>query len=119
MRIYSSLPESVDRLTAGAIAIGNFDGVHLGHQALFAEVRRTGKRPCALTFDPHPARLLAPAYAPPLICERSRKLELIEGQGVTDLVEQTFDKAFMATDAGAFEQLLVRTGVSDVVVGHD
>src|SRR5438105_12754691 len=119
MRIYSSLSGSVGRLTSGAVAIGNFDGVHLGHQALFAEARRTGRTVCALTFEPHPARLLAPEYAPPLICERPRKLELLAGQGVAALVEQPFDRAFMATEPGEFVEMLLRTGVSDVVVGHD
>jgi riboflavin kinase/FMN adenylyltransferase len=119
MRIYRSLSETVDRLTNCAIAIGNFDGVHLGHQALFTEARRTGHRPAALTFEPHPARLLAPEYAPPLICTHARKLELLAAQGVEELVEQQFDRAFMATEPGAFVELLLRTGVSDVVVGHD
>src|SRR4051812_16652262 len=121
MRIHNGLAASVQSLTRGAIAIGNFDGVHLGHQALFAAARRdaAGSPVCALTFQPHPARLLAPQYAPPLICELPRKRELIAACGVTDLVEQRFDAAFAGTDASRFVEMLLATGVGEVVVGHD
>lgn len=120
MRIHQSLRGSVDRLTHGAMAIGNFDGVHLGHQALFAVAGRNRAGPvCALTFQPHPARLLAPQYAPPLICELPRKRELLAGCGVAELVEQPFDAAFMSTPPHEFVAALVATGIGEIVVGHD
>jgi riboflavin kinase/FMN adenylyltransferase len=123
MRIHSSLSESVNRLTRGAMAIGNFDGVHLGHQALFDAARRDsvplGGPVCALTFEPHPARLLAPQYAPPLICEKPRKRELLAACGVQDLIEQTFDKEFASLEPSRFVELLIATGIGEVVVGHD
>src|SRR5260370_2130480 len=123
MRIPGSLEASVKMLSRGAAAIGNFDGVHLGHQALFEAARRgaasLGGPVCALTFEPHPARVLAPAYAPPLICELSRKRELIAACGVTDLVEQPFTPQFAATQPARFGQMLIATGVGEVVVGHD
>ena len=120
MRIHQSLSGSVDLLTRGAVAIGNFDGVHLGHQALFAAARRNARGPvCALTFEPHPARLLAPQYAPPLICVLSRKRELLAACGVAELIEQPFDAAFMASAPGEFVAQLLATGVGEVVVGHD
>ncbi len=123
MRIHSSLEASVNLLTRGAVAIGNFDGVHLGHQALFEAARHgaasLGGPVCALTFEPHPARVLAPAYAPPLICELSRKRELIAACGVTDLVEQPFTPQFAATEPARFVEMLIATGVGEVVVGHD
>src|SRR5713226_9549118 len=123
MRIHQSLSGSVDRLTRGAMAIGNFDGVHLGHQALFETARRAARSRqgpvCALTFEPHPARLLAPQYAPPLICELPRKRELLEACGVEELVEQPFDAEFMGTPPSQFVELLIATGIGDIVVGHD
>src|SRR5438128_10997072 len=97
MRIHPGLAAATGALKAGAMAIGNFDGVHLGHQALFAAVRRNARGPASgLTFEPHPARLLAPRYAPPLICDRPRKRELIAGSGIAELVAQTFAAASAA-----------------------
>jgi riboflavin kinase/FMN adenylyltransferase len=120
MRIHDGLSPSAGRLGGGAVAIGNFDGVHLGHQALFAAARRDAQGPvCALTFEPHPARLLAPQYAPPLICEKPRKRELIAACGVTDLIEQPFDAALAATPPEKFVEMVVSTGIAEVVVGHD
>ncbi|MBS2025747.1 MAG: bifunctional riboflavin kinase/FAD synthetase [Deltaproteobacteria bacterium] len=123
MRNHLGLATAIGRLTRGSIAIGNFDGVHLGHQALFAAARRgaaqRGGPVCALTFEPHPARVLQPQMAPPLVCTHARKLELLAAQGVTELVEQPFDAAFAATEAQAFVELLCATGVAEVVVGQD
>src|SRR5882762_9307906 len=103
MRIHEGLSASVGKLTGGAVAIGNFDGVHLGHQALFAAARRDARGPtCALTFEPHPARLLAPEYAPPLISAKPRKRELIAAAGPEQFVD-----------------MVAATGVAEVVVGYD
>ena len=123
MRIHPGLASSTPRLTRGAVAIGNFDGVHLGHRALFDVAqklaRASGGRCCALTFEPHPARLLAPEYAPKLICSLERKRELLSQAGVEELIEQPFDRAFMALSPDDFVDLLIATGVAAVVVGHD
>src|SRR5256714_5512915 len=123
MRIHSGIAASARRLTRGAIAIGNFDGVHLGHRGLFdaarASARALGGPASALTFEPHPARLLAPEYAPPLISSPSRKRELLAEAGVEELIVQPFDRAFAGTEPEQFVELLAATGVAEVVVGHD
>src|SRR5260370_21929748 len=107
MRIRQGRSASVTGMTGGAMAIGNLDGVHLGHQALFAAARRDARGPvCALTFEPHPARLLAPQYAPPLISELPRKRELLAASGVVDLVEQLFDAPFMSAPPIQFVEQL-------------
>src|SRR5712664_3537119 len=123
MRIHSGIAGSARKLTRGALAIGNFDGVHLGHRGLFdaakASARALGGPSSALTFEPHPARLLAPEYAPPLISSPARKRELLANAGVEDLVVQPFDRAFAGTEPERFVDLLAATGASEVVVGHD
>lgn len=107
-----------------AVVIGNFDGVHRGHQALFTRARAlcgAAGSVVALTFDPHPARLFAPDRAPPLIATRTRKRELLQGAGVDLVVEEPFDRAFSALSPLSFvEEVLLRgLGARYVCVGYD
>lgn len=111
-------------LKGAALTIGNFDGLHLGHQRLVeraaALARDTGGRTAALTFWPHPARVLAPGLAPPQISSRRRRRELLAAAGVDVLVEQPFDRDFASVDPSDFEALLLdQAQVSAVVVGYD
>lgn len=107
------------------VAIGNFDGVHLGHQHLLrtalALAADRGAQTLALTFEPHPVRLLAPAAAPPLLTPLPRKRELIAALGIDVLVEEPFTPDFAALSPEAFvEDILVRgLGASHVCVGYD
>src|SRR5690349_7041232 len=123
MRIHSGIEAFARLLTRGALASGYVDGVHLGHGVQFgaanASARRLGGPVAALTFEPHPARLLAPDYAPPLISSPSRKRELLAEAGVEELIVQPFDRAFASTEPERFVELLVATGAGEVVVGHD
>jgi riboflavin kinase/FMN adenylyltransferase len=108
-----------------ALAIGNFDGVHLGHAALLAEARaraaRRGSQSAVLTFTPHPARLFAPDRAPPLIMSLQRRLELCAEAGIDVAIVEPFTRAFAAMEAPAFvREVLARDlGARDAVVGYD
>jgi riboflavin kinase / FMN adenylyltransferase len=119
MKLFSSLEAASDGSLAGsAICLGNFDGVHLGHQALFQAARAHGSA-VALTFEPHPGKVLQPALAPRLIVAQARKLELLEGQ-VGATIVQPFSLEYAATSAEAFERsLLDGVRVKHVVVGSD
>lgn len=120
VRGYTALPR---RLRAPAVAIGNFDGVHRGHAHIFGETRRLAgtDEAVVLTFDPHPAKVLAPAYAPPLITPLGRKLELIAACGIDVTVVQPFDLAFAGLEPDRFvdEVLVGALGARVVVVGYD
>jgi len=108
-----------------AVAIGNFDGVHRGHQALLAEARaraqRRGGRSAVLTFAPHPARLFAPAKAPPLIMSLERRLELFAEAGIDVAIVEAFTPAFAAIEADEFVRRVLAQDLAagDLVVGYD
>ena len=74
-----------------------------------------------LTFEPHPAKVLAPAYAPPLITPLARKLELIAAAGIDVTVVEPFDRAFAGHSAEAFVRDVLADGLGarHVVVGYD
>jgi len=107
------------------ITIGNFDGMHIGHQALFNEVSQKAKEiggtSIAMTFDPHPIRVLKQNGQPALITLYEQKLELIERTGIDVLICIPFTSEFAAVSAQSFvEDLLVqRIGMRAMVVGKD
>jgi len=118
-----------DEITApfknGVITIGNFDGVHIGHQALFYEVIERAHvidgTSIAMTFEPHPLRVLKKNHTPPLITLLEQKVELIERSGVDVLICVPFTLEFAAITAVSFvEDLLVRKiGMKAIVLGED
>src|ERR1017187_5424607 len=91
----------LDQIPAGfgpsVAAIGNFDGVHLGHQeilrAVMAEAREIGGRGVAVTFDPHPDRFLRPETAPELLTPLQDRLRLLAATGIDAVVVLRFDEA--------------------------
>ncbi|MGD9212643.1 MAG: bifunctional riboflavin kinase/FAD synthetase [Desulfobacteraceae bacterium] len=107
------------------LSIGNFDGVHIGHQALFhttiEKAEAIGGTSIAMTFSPHPLRLLKPENHPPLITLDEQKVELIAKVGLDILICIPFTKIFAALSAKDFiKDLLVdRIGMCAAVVGKD
>jgi riboflavin kinase / FMN adenylyltransferase len=121
----AALAASREPSRATAFVIGNFDGVHQGHRALLQAARErataTGGAVGVLTFDPHPAKLFAPALAPPLIVSLRRRIELLGEEGAELVVVEPFTPAFAAIEATSFvRDVLARDlGARDIVVGYD
>ncbi|PZR11396.1 MAG: bifunctional riboflavin kinase/FAD synthetase [Archangium gephyra] len=120
MKVYSSLAEASNgALRGSAVCLGNFDGVHLGHQALFDEAAKHGPV-VALTFQPHPGKVLQPQLAPRLIVGQQRKMELLEAAGATAVIVQPFSIEYARTPPADFESaLLDGVGARTIVVGYD
>ena len=125
MKIFSSLEEISQPFPYACVTIGNFDGVHLGHQQLFSMVttlaKRHGGTGIAVTFDPHPLQVVRPERGIKLISTHEQKEELIAMAGVDALLVLPFTPEFAALDANAFvDRVLVETlGVRELVVGYD
>ena len=107
------------------LAIGVFDGVHLGHQAVIStsarHAREAGGKPVVVTFDPHPAKVLRPDTAPHLLTATQHKIALIRELGVAHLLVQNFDRQFAATPPEDFVQQLVAHAkpLREICVGHE
>jgi riboflavin kinase/FMN adenylyltransferase len=109
---------------APAVTVGNFDGVHCGHQALIAAAvdwaRAEGGTVVVLTFDPHPSRILSPLRAPAALTTPQQKEEILDGLGVGGLAVLPFTKVTAALSPDAFAQqvLAAALGARLVVVGE-
>jgi riboflavin kinase / FMN adenylyltransferase len=109
----TSLPDAEPR--PRHVAIGTFDGIHLGHQAVIDDADTV------LTFDPHPLEILHPAALPKLITPFSVKRDVIDGLGVEELVVIPFDQEFAHRSAEDFIEhvLIERLGATKVSVGEN
>lgn len=123
MRVFRGIPERAD--TATVLTIGNFDGVHLGHQALLKlltdKARALGLPAVVLTFEPHPREYFSPVDAPARLASLREKLLLLDAAGVDRTYVCRFDARRAAQSAHAFiEDTLVRgLGVRHLYIGDD
>ncbi|HEY7944996.1 MAG TPA: bifunctional riboflavin kinase/FAD synthetase [Casimicrobiaceae bacterium] len=125
MQVFRGLPDRAHSHRPIALTIGNFDGVHRGHQAMLARLTEAAEDltlPSAvLTFDPHPREFFAPGSAPPRLSTLRGKLEQFAAHGVGEVHVARFDAALAALPAAGFiEDILVcRLGTRWVLVGDD
>jgi len=96
MRVVSSVQELGESVTRSVVTIGNFDGVHLAHQTLLRRVVQVARAQyllaAAITFEPHPIKVLSPDHAPKLLTPLRRKVELIAATGIDLLVVLPFGR---------------------------
>lgn len=125
IEVFRSLDAARGQFGPCALTIGNFDGVHLGHQELFREVALLSTRhkwtPAALTFDPHPAHIVAPARAPKRIAPMEDRIAAMEFCGIRKLFILPFTKelAAMSPDAFVRDILCATLTAKAVVVGDN
>jgi riboflavin kinase/FMN adenylyltransferase len=123
--VISDLTESPWPGERTVVTIGAYDGVHRGHQAVIAEVRRLaaeqGARSAVITFDRHPASVVRPESAPRLLTDLEQKLELLAATGIDATVLVHFDEEQAREDPVGFaRRVLVRClATSAIVVGED
>lgn len=125
MKIVRGTKNIVDPIINPVVAIGNFDGAHIGHQTIFRKASERAREiqgtAVVLTFEPHPLRVIAPEKVPLLLTTFRKKMELIEQCGINVTVCADFNRQFADQRPRDFaHDVLVKTiGAKEVVVGHD
>lgn len=125
MQIIENLEQIETPFPKAVVTIGNFDGVHIGHQALFHQViekaEAVGGTSVAITFEPHPLRVIQAGVQPPLITIHEQKVELIRNTGIDVLLCIPFTRRFADLSAETFikDILVDRVGMKSIVVGKD
>ena len=125
MQVFHGIQTVQRKLKNPAITIGNFDGVHKGHQALFQRVKQLAEElngeSVVVTFDPHPLEVLFPKKAPSFITSHRHKLDLIASCGIDATIIIPFDHEFSRMSAREFVEavLVEKIGARAIVVGHD
>lgn len=123
MQVFRHIPATLQ--PSIALAIGNFDGVHLGHEALLARLIEVAKAknltPAVMTFEPHPREFFTPLNAPSRLCNLREKLEYFIAAGVEKTFVCAFNQRFSAITAQRFmdEILRQKMQVNTILVGED
>ncbi len=125
MRILRRIPPRPPRLSAPVAAIGIFDGVHRGHQAILKKALERARAlrgtAVAITFDPHPIAVLRPAQVPPMLSSLEQRLRRFAALGIRWVLVVPFTRSFSRWGPEKFVRhlLVKRLRAREVVVGHD
>lgn len=125
MQVLQGIKQLSAPLAGSVVTIGNFDGVHLGHQELISRVLKAAKRsaltPVAFTFHPHPSRILRPEKPVARLFDQLDQRERLELLGVELLIEEPFTQEFSTIAAPEFfENWILRPlAPKGLVIGHD
>lgn len=125
MEVFKGIDSVHGRLKNPAVTIGNFDGVHRGHQALFERVRQWAEKvdgqSVVVTFNPHPLEVLFPDRTLNFITSHQQKLDLIAGCGIDAVLVIPFSREFSKISATNFvtDLLVEKIGIKAIIVGYD
>jgi riboflavin kinase/FMN adenylyltransferase len=125
MRIIRGLKNLTERFPKPVLTLGNFDGVHLGHQAIFKKVveraRMINGTSIAFTFEPHPLKVLNPERSPKLLNTFHGKMKLLAASGIEVVICANFTRAFAEQHPEDFARTVLhdQIGVQEVFVGYD
>ena len=125
MQVFHGIETIQTKFKNPAITIGNFDGVHMGHQALFRKVKQWAEKldgeSIVVTFDPHPLQVLFPEKAPSFITSHRLKLDLIASCGIDATIVIPFNHEFSQMSAREFVEVILvgKIGARAIVVGND
>jgi riboflavin kinase/FMN adenylyltransferase len=125
MKVFEGASQIKEKLENPVVTIGNFDGVHLGHQAIFRKVIERAHEiegvSVVYTFDPHPLKVLQPDRFFPLITTREEKERVIEWTGIDVLISEKFTKGFaqLSTDEFVKEVLCNKVQAKELLIGPD
>ena len=123
MQIFRNSKGLKRKTKQAVLTLGNFDGLHLGHQRIIRKVRERaaslGVSSVVYTFEPHPLKVVAPNKSPALILDIDDKARIIEALGIDYMVIARFTKEFAARHPREFVEAELRPVAADVCVGHD
>lgn len=125
MKLTDGIENLTEKYPYPVVAIGNFDGVHLGHQAIFRMISDRAKKKngtsVVFTFEPHPLRIIAPERAPQLLTPFKDKITLIESFGVDAIICVNFTREFANIKAEDFVKniLVAAIGPKEVFIGSN
>ena len=123
MQVFRHIPASLQ--TPCALAIGNFDGMHLGHQALLAKLKQSAQmhqlETAVMTFEPHPREFFAPERAPARLCSLREKMEYFAQAGIERVYICRFNQSFATITPEAFMHNMLRDSINAqaILVGED
>jgi riboflavin kinase / FMN adenylyltransferase len=125
MEVFCDIEDFYQPELKTVVTMGNFDGIHLGHQALVGnavtEAKQRHTKCVVFTFEPHPLKLLAPERAPQMIVNHQDKMDMLQALGVDAVIVQTFDRRFASIQAEDFVRryLLDRINLAKIWLGRD
>ncbi len=125
MKIYKEIKGLKTELKKPILTIGNFDGVHLGHQAILKKIvsraKKTGGSSVVFTFEPHPLKVIAPDKDIKLITSCEEKTRLLEDADVDAVICANFTKKFAGQDPDEFVKNVLheKIGAAEIYIGHD